>query len=231
MKKLIALMLCALLCALSVAALSEAPSEGLPFDPAPEETPAAPTPAPEVPTEPRSGADTLQLDVNGETVLLVYDSSPQYSSVEGGLVQASYYAYGQDGVTMYELYVIFPDSARPGMVITPEYAALTGQESSVVLIVSDEQKEDYYFASLMDGSAYPVGSSFEIAIDEVAEDGGVTYAGSLSATLVALDMSSGEVASTLSIPRTPFRFTIGGGDDNRHADPMPTELPSDMRKV
>ena len=38
--------------------------------------------------------------------------------------------------------------------------------------------------------------------------GAVSYSGTLSASLIALDMSSGEVADALEIAPVPFRFTV-----------------------
>lgn len=215
MKKLIAILICAMLILLPALALAEAPIE----DALPDRAPAA--------------GDTIELEIEGERVLLDFDTSSQYSSIEDGQVQASFYKYSDDGATLYELYIIFPDTAQAGMVITPEYAALTNEESSVVLIVSDTQtqQEQYYFSSLMDGDVYPGGSDYTIAIDDVYEiDGGTTYKGRLSATLVALNMSTGDIEATLAVPETAFSFTLGGTSE-RHADPLPTETPDDMRKV
>ena len=228
MKRILSFTLCALLIALGALALAEAPFGGL-FDTLPGE------PGDQVPPRGDGEASTgITLTVNGETVRLAYDASPQYSSIQGGNVQASYYAYGADGKTLYELYLTFPDTARAGMVITPEYAAMTNEESSVVLIVSKDSLETYYFSSLLDGSVYPVGSGFTIAIDSVGEEAGmISYAGTLSANLIALDMASGEVAATLDIPSTPFSFTVSGQlsvplpDDG----PVATPQPEDMRKV
>ena len=205
--------MCALLAILGAMALAEAPFGGL-FDSLPGE-PGSDTP----PRGDGESADGIPLEINGESVQLAYDASPQYSSIQGGLVQASYYAYGADGKTLYELYITFPETARAGMVITPEYAAMTNEESSVVLIVSKDSLETYYFSSLLDGSVYPKGSGFTIAIDSVGdEDGMVSYAGTLSASLIALDMVSGEVAATLDIPSTPFSFTVSG----QLSSPCPT---------
>ena len=228
MKKTVAIVLCALLMALGAMALAEAPFGGL-FDSLPGE-PGGDTP----PRGNVEASDGITLTVDGETVQLAYDASPQYSSIQGGLVQASYYAYGADGKTLYELYITFPETARAGMVITPEYAAMTNEESSVVLIVSKDGLETYYFSSLLDGSVYPTGSGFSIAIDSIGDEGGmVSYAGTLSANLIALDMVSGEVAANLDIPATPFSFTVSGQlsaplpDDGPRATPQP----EDMRKV
>jgi len=228
MKKAVAIVLCALLIALGAMALAEAPFGGL-FDSLPGE-PGSDTP----PRGDVGASDGITLTVDGETVQLAYDASPQYSSIQGGLVQASYYAYGADGKTLYELYITFPETTRAGMVITPEYAAMTNEESSVVLIVSKDSLETYYFSSLLDGSVYPTGSGFTIAIDSVGdEDGMVSYAGTLSANLIALDMASGDVMATLEIPSTPFSFTVSG----QLSSPLPNDEPQttpqqeDLRKV
>lgn len=227
MKRTVAIVLCALLMALGATALAEAPYDGL-FDNLPGEPGNSAPPRGDV-----EAADSITLTVDGETVQLAYDASPQYSSIQGGLVQASYYAYGADGKTLYELYLTFPESARAGMVITPEYAAMTNEESSMVLIVSKDSVETYYFSSLLDGSVYPAGSSFSIAIDSVGEESGmVSYAGTLSANLIALDMASGDVAATLAIPVTPFSFTVSG----QLSSPLPsapeaTPKSEDLKKV
>ena len=228
MKRTVAIVLCALLMALGAMALAESPFGGL-FDNLPGE-PGSDTP----PRGDVDASDGITIAVDGETVRLAYDASPQYSSIQGGLVQASYYAYGADGKTLYELYITFPETARAGMVITPEYAAMTNEESSVVLIVSKDGLETYYFSSLLDGSVYPTGSGFSIAIDSIGDEGGMlSYAGTLSANLIALDMVSGEVAANLDIPATPFSFTVSGQlsaplpDDGPRATPQP----EDMRKV
>ena len=162
------------------------------------------------PRDGATGVDEIALNVNGETVALGFDTSQEYSSIKFGLVQAAYYGYSADNATLYELYLIFPDTVRPGMVLTPEYAALANEECSVVLIVSGNDAELYYSASMMNGTVYPAGSAFSIAIDAVEEaQGGSSYAGSFSATLIALDGISGDAVATLSLPETAFRFTIG----------------------
>jgi len=179
--------------------------------------------------------NSIRLDIGGEMVELGFDDTPQYSSIDGGVVQASYYNYSPDGNTLYELYLVFPQSARAGDEITTEYAVLSGEECSVVLIISDvqTQQENYYFASVLGSSAYPENSDFLIRIDHVdSYQGTVSYSGSLSARLVALDMSTGEVSATLDIPETTFNFSINGSEnEQRHTEPLPTAMPSDMRKV
>lgn len=222
MKRILALLLCALLAALPV--LAEAPEA---------------TKAPEeglygVDFAPRDGGlygEDFILEINGESVRLKFDDSPLYSSIQRGLVQASYYAYGADGDTMYIMYMLFPDTAGPGMVLTPDYAALTGEECSVVVIVSTRERELYYFSSAAQGYVYPTDSDFSIAIDTIeSTENGITYAGTLSASLVCMEMSSSDPLSRLTIPQTSFNFTIGGGKSENSA-PGNAPLTDDMRKV
>ena len=249
MKKLIALLFAALLALMP--ALAEAPEpEATPDTDSIPKTELVPEPTVEAPQDtrdalpqtglpeddsPRFTGEAIELEIDGKRTSLNFDASTQYSSIAGGLVQASYFGYSEDGGMLYELYMVFPQTAQPGMVITPSYAALTGEDSSVVLIVSNMKTEEevYYFSSLMDGSVYPEHSDFAIAIDDIAEtDGATTFSGTLSASLVALDMATGELQATLEIAMTPFKFTIGGSDE-RHTEPLPTESPkdNDMRKT
>lgn len=227
MKKTVAILLCALLATLCAFSLAESPFSGL-FDVLPGE--------PGIETPPRDNpesADAIVLEINGESVRLAYDPSPQYSSIQGGIVQASYYAYGPDGKALYELYITFPETARAGMIITPEYALMTSEQSSVVLIESRDGVEKYFFSSLLDGRVYPEGSGFTIGIDSVTEsNGSVSYTGTLSASLIALDMASGEVADRLEIPATPFGFTVSGQLSSPLPDaPLPKSEPEDLKKV
>ena len=222
MKKIFALLLCALLA--MTPALAEEHFDNLMDLISPE-------------PESRGGTTSdhsFTLNVNGETVQLSFDASPMYSSIQGGMVQASYYAYGGDGVTLYELYICFPETARAGMIFTPEYGAIAGEDCSVSLIVSTSATEQtYYFSSLANGTVYPTDSSFSISIDSAdAVAGGYAYAGRLSATLVALDMASGATVGTLSIPESPFSFTLGVSQEQRFDSlPLPKSEPADLRKV
>lgn len=245
MKRLVATILCMILVLAPISALADF-SFSLPIDDildliddmpglGDDDSPSgedSATPAPNAPA-PAMDSDSIVLNLNGESLPLAFDNTPEYSSVTDGQVQASFYAYGSDNVTLYELFLIFPDTVQPGMVITPEYAALINAESSVVLIVSDNDKEQYFFSSSMSGGVYPENSDYALTFDavEALADGSVVYAGTLSATLVELDMATGETLSTLTFDNAPFRFTLGGASDARHADPLPTEAPNDMRKV
>ena len=217
MKKLFALLIAALLALLPALAEKADPLNG-----------ENPNPFGEIPGRGIADGQGIELDIDGDKVTLDFDPSEQYSSIEGGLVQASFYSYSADGVKLYELYMLFPDTAKSGSVIVPDASNL---DSSVVLIVSDAntQEELYYFSSYMGDGVYPEGSDFSIAIDDVVEEGGArTYTGRLTATLVALDMATGQTSATLRVEGTPFSFTIGGAGERR-AEPLPTAVPSDIR--
>ena len=225
MKKIVAILVCALLVALPALSLAENPFGDL-FGTPPDES------AGDSPSRGNdTSADSITLNVYGETVNLMFDASPQYSSIQNGIVQASYYTYGADSKTLYELYICFPQTAKAGMVITPEYALMTHEDSSVVLIVSQGTTEHYFFSSLLNDSVYPANSSFTITLDSVTEGAGeISYAGTLSANLIALDSTSGEVEETLTIPTVPFNFTLPG-DIAVPDNPPATRAPDDMKKV
>lgn len=175
-----------------------------------------------------AGNNGIQLDIGGKRLTLDFDPSPEYSSIQNGLVQASFYAYGDDSATLYELYLVFPETVQSGMVISPDYAALTGEECSVALILSENDEETYYYSGLMDGVVYPGGSDFDITFDAISEN---RYSGTLTATLIALDLASGTVKDTLNITSAPFSFTLDGDSSARHTEPLPTPEPKDLRKV
>ncbi len=215
--------------ALSAVALAEAPvSTPLPDIGAPQ------TEEEVLPRTDAPDGQSITLDIRGERVALPFDNSPQYSKIEGGVVQASFYAYSADGSMLYELYLVFPDTAVPGDTVTPQSAS----DSSVVLIVTDirADREEYYFSSATGGMVYPENSDFSIFIDSVqVTDGASAYSGRMSATLVALDMATGAPIATLDLPETAFAFTIGEDKPEpkteRHVDPLPTAMPEDLRKA
>ena len=153
--------------------------------------------------------DGIQLTLDGRAVHLSFDKSDAYSSVMNGNVQASFFAYANGEENLYELYMIFPQSVRSGDDVTTESALQGSLESSVVLIITDNQNETYYFAGQTETGAYPDGSSYSIRFDTVADTGeGTRYAGMLTATLVGMDMGTGTILGTLQITDAPFSFTM-----------------------
>ena len=77
MKKILAIILCALLAGLGALSLAEAPFDNL-FDTLPGE-PGSETP----PHRDDGSSEGIMLQVNGESVKLAYDASPQYSGCSG----------------------------------------------------------------------------------------------------------------------------------------------------
>ena len=166
------------------------------------------TPAPDAP----SAAGSMNINIAGEALVLNFDASPAYSSVQSHLVQASFYTYGSATGNLYELFLTFPDSVRAGDAITPEYAMKSAVDSSVVLLVSSPEKDTFYVASQQTTSGpYPETSSYSLRFDSVASAGGTTtYTGTLDANLVSLSQKTGEVDKSLRIEGANFTFTIAG---------------------
>ena len=208
MRKILALCLCAWL---SLCALSGA-CESNPYD--------------------ASVSDSIRLELHGQTLDLAFDGSEEYSSIMDGSVQASFYVYTDNSANLYELYLVFPDSVQSGSVITPDYALQNAPDCSVVLITTIGQTETYYFAGQVDGAAYPDRSGYTMRFDAVTEDGGNrTFRGTLSATLVGVDIDSGDATSSLDIVDAPFSFTMPAanrkslGDDPFAANPTTAPNP------
>lgn len=181
-------------------------------------------------------AENIILEINGETLTLNFDPSPEYTRIVEGMISASFYTYADDD-ELYELYLTFPEDAASGSRYTSEDAVSDDRAASVVLIVSTLEEERYYYAARMDGAAYPPNSGFELTIDTAAPaSNGTTFSGHLTGTLVALDPLSGGILSSLSFSDAPFRFTLAATSQEPPAlprnTPIPTdELNSDMRRV
>ena len=130
----------------------------------------------------------FMLTVQGETVVLDYDPDPEYSNIVNGSIQASFYSETEDG-TMYELYMLFPDTVKSGDVVTTQSSIQAGQnDPGVMIFITDDTREIYAAAFQFSSGAYPTGSSYEIRFDSVTPAGDVcAYKGSLTSTLVVLD--------------------------------------------
>lgn len=133
-------------------------------------------------------AGTFTLTVQGETVSLNYDPDPEYSNIINGSIQASFYSETEDG-TMYELYMLFPDTVKSGDVVTTQSSIDAGQnDPGVMIFITDDSQEIYAAAFQFSTGAYPAGSSYEIRFDSVTPSGGTcAYKGSLTSTLMVMD--------------------------------------------
>lgn len=229
MKKMIAALLCVLLCIVLTAH-------------AESEIPAVPTPAPSTDT-PVAG-QCMELTVLGKTLTLDFDTDPMYSMYDGLYVQACFYTYDTDD-TLYELYLLFPGNAASGDDVTPESASALGMEDcAVMLYITTDSAERYAVAAQAYGAAYPEGSSYLIHFDSVEQSGSsVSYSGLMAATLVELDEYYNPLGVIDDVTGA-FRFTIDFGAAPQLPDygqytpettipPAPSKLvtPADARKI
>ena len=171
-------------------------------------------------------SEGVRLTLDGQALNLSFDRSDNYSSVMNGNVQASFYTFTNGEENLYELYMVFPESVRTGDQVTPEYAIRNAVDSSVTLIITDNQHEAYYFASQVDDHAFPEGSTYDIRFDAVTAGGdGTRYEGRLSATFVRFEMSSGEALGSVQITDATFSFTMPDAN-RRSAAENPFDQPS-----
>lgn len=195
--------LAALICALTCAILPARAENAFVFP-----TPQAPfsTPEPDAPAE-----GGMRLSVMGETLTLDYDADPAYSLVEDGCVQASFYAYAQDG-TLYELYLIFPDTVAAGSTVTPQTSPAGGSlDAGVMLFVTDGRNDISALATQSGSAAFPEGSSYSIQLTDVSRDGAsAAFAGSFEATLMAVDAAFTPLYPIENVTGA-FRFTMNLG--------------------
>lgn len=166
----------------------------------------------------------IELNLDGRSIRLGFDSSREYSAIDNGKVQASFYAYADNGDNLYELFMIFPEDVKAGDVVTPESAAKSEPDCSVVMIITSSQDEYYYFAGQLDGVAYPDASSYAMTFDAVSDASDArSYSGRLTANLSGMEVSSGNSRPSIRIEDAPFSFTMPLG--NRVSDPVDTLPP------
>ena len=190
MKKILAALLCALLCL--VPAVQAEFTNPFSLFPTPSPEPgesgddALPSFETPVPSVPKGGS--MRLSVLGQTLTLDFDDDPMYSMLDGGYIQASFYAYDASD-TLYEIYLLFPDDVASGSVVTPSVSAAAGMlDSGVILYVTSDSSELYAIASQDELGVYPDETSYTITLDEVTRIGSAcTFSGSVEATLMALD--------------------------------------------
>ena len=171
--------------------------------------------------------ESIEIVINGTNTPLAFDGSTQFSSIMDGTVQASFYAYSNNSDYLYELYMIFPDTVQSGSVITPDYALQNHPDCSVVLILSNKDNEQYFYAGQVDGRVYPTDASYSMRFDTVTStDSTRTYTGKLSAALAPMDPDSGDPIVSFKIENAPFSFTISLEQDTEDGNPF-QEFPDD----
>lgn len=201
------------------------------------------TPAPPI----SGGSGSLQATINGEQLVLSFDSSPAYSNISNNMAQAAFYTYGDSTGYLYEMFLVFPYDSKGGDTITPEYAMQNAVDTSVMLLISSTESDQYYIASQLNNSTFPRTSTYSIHFDSVTVGADTTqYVGSVSAKMVSYNIASGDIGESVEIEGATFSFSISNaGSDRQQGDgseepnpfldettPAPTTtLPPDYRKV
>ena len=203
MKKTLAALLCALVLLLPFAAAES----GVPFQ-TPEPTQAPP--AEDVPGRERTVEaveNALSINFRGETVLLNFDSDPYYTTHENGLICASFFIEMPEA--LYETYLMFPDTVVSGQVIDDVSMAQAQLiDPGIVFSYISDTEDIYCLASQYEDGAFPAGSSYSIAFDEVTPQGtATTYAGTFQCTLVAVDEYYNPLPETYECSGS-FHFTL-----------------------
>lgn len=168
-----------------------------------------------------AASDSIDIEINGRQLSLMFDRSEQFSNITDGNVQASFYTYLDDSNDLYELYLIFPQDVESGTTLDPEYAFKNAPETSVVMIVTSNASVDYYFAGQAedsDGADYTM--NFESVTDSEA---GRTYSGTLSASMIGMSGDTEMEITPLTIQNAHFSFTMPLNGDGS-ADESPYEI-------
>lgn len=220
MKKILSLILCLALCILLPCALAtQAP--GFPFVIPDDDDRTAPS---------SSISEAIQVNVDGQSLVLDFDPSPEFSYVKDGLVQASFYSYSANGEYLYEVYMTFPDTVTSGSVFNMEDAMLAGlEECCVALLISTQNTEDYYLAAQYGNGPYPDGTSYAISFDSVSPaSGGTLYTGTLTATMAGADINNVPIPEMLVLTQAPFSFTLSGNAAavQPYGDALPVPTPT-----
>ena len=154
-----------------------------------------------------AASNSIDVEINGQQLNLLFDPSEQFSNITDGYVQASFYSYMDESNDLYELYMIFPRDVQPGTTIDPAYAQQSAPESSVVMIITTQAGgTNYYFAGQADTTD---GTDYVMTFETVTDDeDGRTYSGTLSASMVGMAADTETEIESVSIQSARFSFTM-----------------------
>lgn len=144
-----------------------------------------------------------------EPLLLSFDVSADYSMCDNGYLQACFYATDGTENSYVELFLLFPQTAKSGDVISPAYAAETGMsECGVYFYEVKGSSEDAYIAAQTGGDATPEGSNYEIRIESFEEtDSAYNVRGSVNAVLVKT-VEFKPTGELLTVQDAAFHFSM-----------------------
>ena len=156
-------------------------------------------------------------EYEGEWLTLLYDTSEQYSYVKDGLITASFYTYTEDLTEMYEVFLMIPETAQAGDVITQDSVS----DGGICYIHSSRTEEDYFYAARIGGTLIPESCTYTLNLTR-AENG--EYEGTLSAVLYGYNNQGGSLTGkTFEMSNATFRFSMNVVSDGAAA---PGETPS-----
>lgn len=142
----------------------------------------------------------------GHMLKLDFDPSAEYSNLNGGTLQACFFAFDASERNYLEMYLQLESDISAGDVLTSDKpSSLT----SVTLYEVAQNAEDIYFAGQVAGYAYPQGSSYEIHIEDVQQSAGsLIVRGTLSALLYRFDEADMPTGETLALKDLQFHFEL-----------------------
>lgn len=167
-----------------------------------------------------AASNSVEIEINGRQLNLMFDPSEQFSVVSDGYVRASFYTFSDDGSDLYELYLIFPWDVQTGTTIDPEYARQNASRTSMMMTVATKADTYYYFAGQVDATD---GTDYALSFETVTDsDAGRTYSGTFSADMVGMSVDNEMEFDTLRIQGARFSFTMPARDAAPDA-PEPTQ--------
>lgn len=141
----------------------------------------------------------------GDMIRLEFDSAPEYSYIEDGLLTACFFAFDEKQQNYLEMYMVLPEGVASGDVYS---SADRRGDSSISLYEVFMDGEDLYFAGQLAGNVYPGGSDYEITIDSVSQENGcLNVQGRLHATLCRI-VGYVPTDETLTLKDASFRFSM-----------------------
>ena len=168
-------------------------------------------------------AESLYGSIGGQSLLMEFDPSAEYSTIADGLMQICFFAFAADETTYLELFLKIPENVAGGDVLTS--SDLSNAASVSVYEVYNKDTEDFYFASQVMGIAYPVNSSYEIRIDRVERSAEtLAVSGTLNARLLRMEsMVPSEEALDLSGLHFSFTLPLSGASVPQQPAPAQPE--------
>lgn len=182
---------------------------------------------PDVP-EAQTPAEAIEVTLEGQTLTLPFDATPEFSYAGNGMVQASFFGYDASGLTMYELYLIFPETVRSQSTFTQQDAIASGlNECCTAILITAAQREDLYLAGHYNGAAYPAGTGYTLFFESVTDvSGGRQFTGTLTATLSGEDISGNTISQKITLDHAPFSFTLPNAGSENPSVPQNTPQPT-----